>query len=69
MLKILAWMLPLSVVLGNEASVEDFVKVRCALDGSDVIFSWSGSIFSYEPQVCKITNSKLHNSDFLKLLR
>jgi hypothetical protein len=32
------------------AAVEDFLKVRCSLDGNDVFYTWSGSIFSYVPQ-------------------
>ena len=32
------------------AAVVDFLKVRCSLDGSDVFYTWSGSIFSYIPQ-------------------
>ena len=41
------------VVFGNAVkdslSVEDFIKIRCSLDGSDAFYTWSGAIFAYMP--------------------
>ena len=42
------------------ASVEEFVKIRCSLDGKDTFYTWSGSIYLYLPQ-----QKPLHALEFI----
>jgi hypothetical protein len=37
-------------LINSEAKVEDFVKIRCALSGKSIFYSWNGTIFNYMPQ-------------------
>jgi hypothetical protein len=48
------------LVNGEKATVEDFVKIRCSMDGNDTFYTWQGSIYSYVPQ-----QREIHLLDFI----